>query len=506
MNLFSTLDEMLFTPIRAMRMRYLPPLIVFFAYGASTFSGVAESFFVKEKLHLSAESLMMLGVWLMLPWTTKMILGQLADSVTLFGSSRKSYLCLGACFMAMSSLLLSGLAGEWPLVMALGSSTAIYMTSSMLAVIGVVMQNVIADAMTIEVVPRDGRAPVDIEHELATVQLLGRLSISLAMFSVIGLGGFMASYFSYQTIFLLTLLIPLLSMTACFFVQNEHKPEQSMNSKILYWGFAYLLFSVVMAITEWRFNQEIILIVSLVIVIYLLKVVTTGLPTETLKGIVCAAIVIFIFRATPFVGPGLSWWEIDTLGFSKTFFGILGEIGTALAVMGMWLLAKPITQKPVGIVLVALTLVSFLLSLPVLGLYYGLHHWTEHVFGFGARTIAMVDTALASPFEPLSMVPMLTLIAIHAPRGQIATWFALMASLMNLALTTGGIISKQLNEYWVVSRQVMDASGNILVQADYSQLGALLWITTIAGTVLPILAAYVFLPGDFHRNRLKNSP
>ena len=63
------------------------------------------------------------------------------------------------------------------------------------------------------------------------------------------------------------------------------------------------------------------------------------------------------------------------------------------------------------------------------GSIYGLHEWTEANFGFGARTIAIVDAATASPFAQLSMIPLLTLIAYYAPAGRRATWFALMASL-----------------------------------------------------------------------------
>ena len=32
-----------------------------------------------------------------------------------------------------------------------------------------------------------------------------------------------------------------------------------------------------------------------------------------------------------------------------------------------------------------------ILSLPNIGLFYGLNHWTEEHFGFGARTIALID-------------------------------------------------------------------------------------------------------------------
>ena len=89
-----------------------------------------------------------------------------------------------------------------------------------------------------------------------------------------------------------------------------------------------------------------------------------------------------------------------------------------------------------------------ILSLPSIGLYYGLHDWTERMFGFGARSIAIIDTAAASPFAQLRMIPLLTLIAFYAPAGHRATWFALMASLMNLALVAGQLQTKYLNQMY----------------------------------------------------------
>jgi len=82
------------------------------------------------------------------------------------------------------------------------------------------------------------------------------------------------------------------------------------------------------------------------------------------------------------------------------------------------------------------------LSFPNIALVYGAHQWTEAVFGFGARSIAFVDAAASSPFVQLSMVPLLTLTAYYAPPGHRATWFALMASLMNIALVASQLQTK----------------------------------------------------------------
>ena len=154
----------------------------------------------------------------------------------------------------------------------------------------------------------------------------------------------------------------------------------------------------------------------------------------------------------------------------------------------MWLASGYIVKKSISKVLVFLVIVSTLLSLPVLGMYYGLHEWTQAHFGIDARDIALVDTALASPFNHLSMVLMLALIAIYAPAGRRGTWFALMASLMNLALTAGNLISKYLNQIFVVTRDV-PAKG---ISADYSQLGWLLITVILIGFIVPLLAIYKY--------------
>ena len=137
----------------------------------------------------------------------------------------------------------------------------------------------------------------------------------------------------------------------------------------------------------------------------------------TKRKIFYAALIIFIFRAAPSVGSGYTWFTMDVLGFDEAFQGTLNQIGTALALIGTWLFSDAITRRPVTQVLLWLTVATAMLSLPSLGLTMGLHTWTESMFGFGARTIAIVDTAASSPFVQLSMIPLLTLCAIYAPEG-----------------------------------------------------------------------------------------
>jgi hypothetical protein len=212
----------------------------------------------------------------------------------------------------------------------------------------------------------------------------------------------------------------------------------------------------------------------------MLVVVTRELDAKSRKAIAYTAIVIFAFRATPGVGDGYFWWTLDVLKFDEAFYGILRQTSAIIGIAAMWLLARQLTEYSVGKVLFWLTVIGLLLSTPTIALYYGIHQWTEAQFGFGARSIALIDAAAASPFVQLSMIPLLTLIAYYAPAGHRATWFALMASLMNLALVMGQLGTKYLNMIFTVQR------------GEYGELGMVLLAAAALGFLVPMTAIVLF--------------
>ena len=84
---------------------------------------------------------------------------------------------------------------------------------------------------------------------------------------------------------------------------------------------------------------------------------------------------------------------------------------------------------------------------------------------------------------------MLAWIANSAPEKLKATFFAVMASFTNLALSASQLGTKYLNQVYEVKREVKDAvTGQITIPADYSELGHLLLTVTLIGLVLPLLA------------------
>ncbi len=481
--------DILLTPIKAMRLRYVPLLLVYFAYGSSVFTAIAANFWVKDSLDMSAADLAELGIWLMVPWTVKMIFGSLVDSVLIFGSNRKSYVYIGALLITISSLMMIAVVGDYPIV-AEFSKKSVYIFASVIAVVGFVMQDVVADTMSTEVVDKS-QSKEEIHQELASIQVLARLSLGLAIFVTGWIGGELADVFKdeRETVFIIALFIPLLSILGVGLVRLNPVPVSEINKQVLFGGLIFAVFVVIMGYAQVPYSQEIVFVVSLGIVLYLLNDLISDLNEDVIRHIKMAMIVIFVYRAMPSVGAGLQWWQIDVLDFDESFFAKLSAIGGGIALAGMWLSTKFIVKRNIGEVLIFLTIIGTLLSLPIVAMYYDVHT----LLGVEARTVALVDTALASPFDYIAQVLMLTLVAIYAPEGKKGTWFALMASLMNIALSAGGLLTKYLNKIFVVSREVV-TDGVVTVTQDYSQLGDLLWVVVVSSFVIPIIVIIKYNP------------
>jgi BT1 family len=119
----------------------------------------------------------------------------------------------------------------------------------------------------------------------------------------------------------------------------------------------------------------------------------------------------------------------------------------------------------------------------------GLHDWTASVTGgvVDARFIGIADTALESPLAQIAMIPMLAWIAQTAPQNLKATYFAVMASFTNLALSAAQLGTKYLNQIFVLAREVRDpVTQQITTAANYADLTpTLVWVAGL-GLLIPL--------------------
>jgi hypothetical protein len=489
------------------RLSYLPPLMVYVAFGVQGLTGIVGTFFVKEYLDVSAAFLAALGFWAGIPWALKMPVGHLVDLIWRW----KSLLVwLGAAMLAAAILIMLGLITRMDEMRAVMSPERWFVIASLLTPTGYMIQDAVADAMTVEAVPRvDERGePVSeaVRKEMhTTMQTLGRVAVigGLALVALANVYLFHGTEALskeqklelYATVYTAALIIPVLSVAGVvlhYFVKHERAAVEKTvpNWWVLGGSLVFAAGTLGVGLGGLPHGQEIVFAISFAIIMFLLWKLAKELSPEARETLVATALVIFVYRAMPSVGPGYSWWSIDILRFDEAFQSKLALVAYALTLVGMFWLRPYMARTSLSQIIVMLTIVGTALTLPNIGMYYGLHEWTaRHTGGLvDARVIALIDTALESPLGQIAMIPMLAWIANSAPANLKATYFAVMASFSNLALSAAQLGTKYMNRAFVVTREVKDrASGAVKVPQDYSELGILLIVVTFVGLAIPLV-------------------
>ena len=529
-RLWTWIDQYIIDLGRQMRLAYLAPLMVYMAAGVSGLTSIVGVFFVKDYLGLSAEFLAALGFWAGLPWALKMPLGHLVD---LMWRWKGVLVFLGASLIALSLCMMLWLLSNPEMMTAYLPAAAWYVLSALLAPLGYVIQDVVADAMTIEAVPSvdaEGQ-PFDeatLKAMHTTMQTLGRVAVigggiavslvNVLMFQDIGDLPQAAQAAVYISIYRLALIIPALSVLGVVLgaitqqrrsrqlrrqgfgddeiaqLLNPQDEPPAPDFWILGGSFIFVAFTLAIGLSAVPYNQEIIFAGSMGIVVFLMRQLARELQPSARRTLIGTAIIIFAFRALPLPGAGATWWQIDVLGFDQQFLAKLSLIGSTLALAGMFVFRRFMAERSIVYVVGFLTIIGAVLSLPLLSMYYGLHEWTSRLTDgmVDARFIAVIDTALESPLGQVAMIPMLAWIANSAPPHLKATFFAVMASFTNLALSLSQLGTKYLNQVFVVTREVANpTTGAVTTPADYSELGMLLVTVTLVSLLLPLLVIAV---------------
>lgn len=466
---------MLLGPLPSLRARHTPILGTYFGYGAIGFTAVAETFWTRSSLAITPAELASVAVWLALPWSIKMVFGQVVDSLLLAGSHRRSWLLLGSALVACGLLLHAANAGG---LISSHQTVMAFVLGQMLVTFGIVLQDVVADALTSEIVPRttaEGtpRPRKQVIEELAMVQVAGRFSMMLGITLAGTVAGLAASALPPYLVFLIGLIVPAFTAAMAIFGDIPEPERLQFDFVMLLGGIGIALVSLFGHQLRTGYGEEIVFVLSLAVVALLFARVAKHLDPDMRRVAIAVAIVVFAFRAEPPVGSAYSWYSIDVLKFDEAFFSDLALISSSMGVVGLWVMSTFISRNDQSRVILWLILAGPVLALPMLANVLGAYTWTEAVIGVGPREIARLDTSLELRVSNLSMIAILTLTAFFAPPGRTATWFALMASIMNLALSGGNLASKYLNAVLPVER------------GDYSALPVLAIATIAIGTVVP---------------------
>lgn len=512
------------------RWSFLPPLMVYFAAGIQGLTSIVGVFFVKDYLGLSAEFLVSLTFWTVLPWTLKMPLGHLVDIIWRW---KAILVYLGAGLLAASLSIMYGLITSPEEMRAYMPAEYWYVLATLLAPCGYVLQDVVADGMAVEAVPATDDQGNDIDDtslkiQHTTMQTLGRIALFTGYVSVALVNIFMFDGIEqkseaekvtiYGQIYFAALIIPLVSISgvllASFLKQKRRAALRAMgmakdkitdlvdrtgdpttpNMWFFGGGLVFVVLSLTVGLGDVVGAKEIVFVASLTIIIFMMRLLAKELTPAKAKMLFGTAIVVFIFRAMPSPGPGLGWFEIDVLKFDQQFLAVLSLITAFLALAGMIVLRPLMAEKPINTIIIILTVAGTILFVPSIALYYGIHNWTSSLTGgvVDARFIAVLDTAIEAPLGQIAVIPLLAWIARNAPTNLKATFFAVMASFINLALSAASLLTTYLNKIFIITREIKNQeTGVIEVVANYDQLGYLLIAILIITFVAPLAAIFI---------------
>ncbi len=496
------------------KIAYLPPLLIYASAGVSGLTSIVGIFFIKDFLSLSAAFIASIGFWAGIPWALKMPVGFLIDR---YWNLKQYFVYLGAFLVSTSLLIMYGILVHKNIMLQYLEIKVWFVLSSILTPVGYVLQDVVADAMTVEAVEPNFKnitkqvKKENTKKEHTIVQLYGRFaiifgSLLVGLINLFIFKGVDENYANinllYGKIYLYALIIPAISVSGIVLFNFLHKGETKIvnfkTTKLDYQIFlgscTFAVFTVFLGTFNMPLSREIILVSSLLLIAVLMRLLIKDLKKEEQYTIVGTAIIIFVFRAMPSPGAGLNWFEIDVLGFNQSFFSLLSVISALITLIGMIILRKVMMRTSLSKLFIVLSIFSSVLYTPSLFMYYGLHNYTSLITnGFvDAKFIAILNTAVESPLAQVAMIPMLAWIAKNAPTKYKATFFAVFASFTNIALSARELLTSYLNKIFVISREVVDEKSNeIIVKANYDDLGSLLITLIFITLVIPLITIYL---------------
>src|SRR5207249_3001353 len=102
---------------------------------------------------------------------------------------------------------------------------------------------------------------------------------------------------------------------------------------------------------------------------------------------------------------------IDLLGFDQQFLAELSLIGSVLTLVGLFVFRRFMAERSIAYIVGSLTIATTVIGAPVVGMYYGLHHWTAaHTGGIVDARMLVLTTMVGF------VVPMLAVVFVKATR------------------------------------------------------------------------------------------
>ncbi|CAJ1943633.1 unnamed protein product [Cylindrotheca closterium] len=423
---------------------------IYFVEGALGLARLAQTFLLKDELHLGPAELSALTGLFTLPWTIKPLYGFLSDGIPLFGFRRRSYLILCGLLGAFSYTLVgNSFFGLLPST-ADGTSNSLLIPSTVAALIVssacIAFSDVVADGIVVQK-SRDSQDP----------KLAG--SLQSICWGSAAIGGLLSAYFSGsllevmkpQDVFQITAILPFAVASIAFLI--DEKPVGSMDTDT---GL----------IVEGSPNIQ------------------TQLDSlwQAIKqpSIYKPALFLFLWQSTPTSDGAFLFFMTDELGFGPEFLGRVRVVCAVASLFGVWLYNSYLKTKPIKDILLWSSILSTPLGLSSLLL---ITH-ANRSLGIPDGAFVFGDDVALSILGEIAFLPTLVLAARLCPPGVEAVLFATLMSVNNGASTLGTEIGALLTKQLGVTETNFDNLGLLTVICNLSSLYPLLfigWLDEVGG-------------------------
>ena len=460
-------------------------MCIYFVEGALGLARLAQTFLLKDTLHLGPAEMSALSGLFTLPWTVKPLYGFLSDGFPLFGYRRRSYLiaagligalsytALGADFWNMlepyasaGSASVAADAVQTGVEVAVETSTAAmgWLGGRVTDLQGTIAALILSSAcIAFSDVVADGIV-VQKTRESGDPKVAGGLQ-SLCWGSA-AVGGLLSAYFSGslletmgpREVFQITAVLPLLVATIALFVDEKPVWEQK---------------KLASANGDSSVNEE--------SAVDGIKDQITALWSAIKQPAIWRpALFLFLWQSTPTGEGAMLYFMTNDLGFGPEFLGRARLVSAASALIGVWGYQKFLRSVPIKNILYWTTIASAPLGLIQLLL---ITH-ANRAIGIPDGAFVLGDDVVLSILGEFAFLPTLVLAARLCPPGVEAVLFATLMSIFNGASTVGTEVGAALTKYLGITESNFDNLALLNVICSLSCLYPLLfigWLDDVGG-------------------------
>ncbi len=358
----------------ALRLSLTFGLIYFFSTnGMASLPGLAISYLLKDILKMTASQAAYFGAVTMLGWVIKPLWGMISDALPLFGYRRKSYLILTSLVASVIWFMLGQIENY---------TIAFLLTIFTISNFFYAFNDVVCDGLMVQTGKPHGLTGKFQSWQWGAVYV-AQIFTSLA-------GSWVATNLKNQTIFSINAVFPLIVMLLVIIFVKEEKAGKNTN--------------------HWRVS------------------IASLKEAGRDKTLWFVAFFLFFWNFSPSFGTPFFYYANDVLKFDKMFFGIVGAVGSATAVIGAWLFGN-YSQK-----FKTSKLLYFAIILGVITTLFDLIYFTPFVLNhlWLAKVIRLITVGTFSILGIFIFLTTLNLAAVICPKYSEGTTFAALMSVCNL--------------------------------------------------------------------------